>query len=169
MDHRQYIRKRVAEIWVEPYLAAYARHKFETDRESGGLIIPDSLDLYHCVWSVTTHRPQGAAVPERVNLRIHLPYRRSADGVPCKHPAYWNYISPRNARFIEKALRRLFNWEFHYWCEECVAQGMGKKEAVNGFIRRYDLGLDCEEALIKNLQRHARTMAIFLNIFRKKC
>ena len=168
MEHQQYQKRRVAEIRVEPYLARYARQKFEVEPRTGGIIIPDSLDLYHCVWSVMSRRPLGAADPEGCNLRIWLPFRRSADGVPCKHPAYWNYISPRNARFIEKALRRLFNWEFHYWCEDLVARGSTKKEAVDRFISRYDLGLDCEDALLKNLQRHERTIQVFLGISKKK-
>ena len=168
MDHYQYQKRRVACIRVEPYLAQYAMRKFKTDSHTGGLIIPDSLDLYHCVWSVMARRPLGAAVQDGCNLKIFLPFRRSADGVPCKHPAYWNYISPRNAHFIEKSLRRLFNWEFHEWCEDLVSRGVTKKEAVDRFISRYSLGLDCEDALLKNLQRYERTVRTFLCITKRK-
>ena len=49
MEHQLYQKRRVAMIRVEPYLAAYARRKFETDPATGSIRIPDSFDLYHCV------------------------------------------------------------------------------------------------------------------------
>lgn len=168
MEHQQYLRKRVATIRVEPYLATYARRKFETDPKSGGIKIPDNFDLYHCVWQVMSRRPKAAASPGDENLAIWLPARRGIDGIAQKNPAFWNYISPRGARLIEKSLRRLFNWEFHHWCEDQVAQGVQKVDAVRGFIRYYGLGLDCEDALLKNLQRHERAVSVFLGIKKRK-
>lgn len=168
MEHQQYMKRRVAAIRVEPYLATYARMKFDTDQKTGGIKIPDSFDLYHCVWQLMERRPKGAEVPQDPNLSIWLPARRGIEQVAQKNPAFWNYLSPRSARLIEKSLRRLFNWEFHHFCEDLISQGVCKKEAVGRFIRMYGLGIDCEETLLKNLQRHERTIQVFLGIKKRK-
>lgn len=165
MEHQLYQNRRVAMIRVEPYLAAYARRKFETDSRTGGIRIPDSFDLYHCVWQLMERRPRGYHPSGNENLCIWLPFRRT---LPSKHPEHWNYISPRHARLVERQLRRLFNWEFHHHCEQQLEHGRTKVEAVRQFISRYHLGLDCEDALLKNLQRHERTMRVFLGITKAK-
>jgi len=164
MEHQQYQKRRVASIRIEHYLAQYAKCKFDIDPKSGGVRIPDSFDLYHCVWQVMERRPRNYADPQDTNLTIWLPARRNIDGVIQKNPAYWNYISPRNARLVEKSLRRLFNWEFHHYVEEQLLCGATKVEAVRRFISRYDLGIDSEDALLKNLQRYERTLAVFLGL-----
>lgn len=164
MDRQRYLRRRVCAIRVTPYLAKYARMKFEVDGETGGIRIPDSFDLYHCVWQLMERRPAEAVEPQDANLTIFLPFRRAVDGQPGKHPEHWNYLSQRSARQIERSLRRLFNWEFHHYCEDLISRGMAKKEAVMRFIRMYGLGIDSEDALLKNLQRYERTIQSFLGI-----
>ncbi len=168
MEHQLYQNRRVALIRVEPYLAAYARRKFESDPKTGGIRIPDSFDLYHCVWQLMERRPRDYRPTGNENLCIWLPARRGTEGTGQKNPAFWNYISPRHARLVEKQLRRLFNWEFHHHCEQQLEQGCTKVEAVRQFVSRYHLGLDCEDALLKNLQRHERTMKVFLGITKAK-
>lgn len=168
MEHQLYQNRRVAMIRVEPYLAAYARRKFESDPKTGGIRIPDSFDLYHCVWQLMERRPRDHRPTGNENLCIWLPARRGTEGTGQKNPAFWNYISPRHARLVEKQLRRLFNWEFHHHCEQQLEQGCTKVEAVRQFVSRYHLGLDCEDALLKNLQRHERTMKVFLGITKAK-
>lgn len=168
MEHQLYKKRRVAMIRVEPYLAAYARRKFEVDPQSGGIRIPDSFDLYHCVWQSMERRPRGYRPTGNENLCIWLPARRAIDGMAQKNPAFWNYISPRHQWAIEKQLRRLFNWELHHFVEQQLEHGCTKVEAVRQFVRLYHLGLDCEDALLKHLQRHERTMRVFLNISKPK-
>lgn len=168
MEKEKYARNRVASIRIEPYLAEYARKKFEIDPKTGGIKIPDSFDLYHCVWQLMERRPKDAVLPEDPNLTIWLPSRRAIDGLPGKHPEHWNYLSPRSARLIAKSLRGIFNMELHHYCSELVRCGMGKKEAVGHFISKYGLGLDCEDALLKNLQRHERAVRLFLGIKKRK-
>lgn len=168
MEKEKYTRNRVASIRVEPYLAVYAREKFEIDPKTGGIKIPDSFDLYHCVWQLMERRPRNAELPEDPNLKIWLPSRRCTEGLAQKNPAFWNYLSPRSQRLVEKSLRRLFNWEFHYFCEDLVSQQVTKKEAVDRFISMYNLGIDVEDTLLKNLQRHERTIQVFLGIKKRK-
>ena len=170
MESQQYMKRRVAAIRVEPYLAAYARMKFDIDAKTGGIKIPDSFDLYHCVWQLMERRPMDVQQAEEPNLLIWLPARRGTDGLAQKNPAFWNYLSPRSARLIERSLRRLFNWEFHHYVD-MVTHGehrQNKVQAVRSFIRRYGLGIDSEDALLKNIQRHERTLQVFLGIKKRK-
>lgn len=167
MESEQYQKRRVCAIRVAPYLAKYARQKFDVDPKTGGIRIPDSFDLYHCVWQLMERRPADAVDPEDANLTIWLPFRRGTEGVH-KNPAFWNYLSPRSAWLIEKSLRRLFNWEFHHYCEDLISQGTPKKEAVGRFISLYGLGIDSEDALLKNLHRHERAIREFLGIKKQK-
>ena len=177
MEHQLYQKRRVAMIRVEPYLAKYARMKFGVDPSSGGIRIPDSFNLYHCVWQVMAKWPKRnwrigfnrpAESPEG-NLLIHLPNRRGEGGIR-KNPDCWNYISPRHARLINRELKRLFDWEFHHYVEILLEYhpDMTKKEAVGRFIRKYDLGIDTEDALLKNFQRHERAIRIFLGLKKRK-
>jgi hypothetical protein len=170
IDPERYVKRRVCEIRVEPYLAAYARRKFDTDPKTGGIRIPDSFDLYHCVWQLMSLRPRHSVDEGQLpaNLRIHLPARRASETLSQKNPAYYNYIPPRFHWIIGKSLRRLFNWEFHHYVEQRIQEGVTKVEAVRSFVRMYHLGIDCEDALLKNMQRYERSMKIFLNIGRKK-
>lgn len=168
MENEQYHKRRVCAIRVAPYLAKYARQKFDVDPKTGGIRIPDSFDLYHCVWQLMERRPADAVEPEGANLVIWLPARRGSEGTVQKNPAFWNYLSPRSAWMIEKSLRRLFNWEFHHYCEDLISRGTTKREAVGRFISLYGLGIDSEDALLKNLQRHERAIRVFLGIKKGK-
>lgn len=170
MESQQYMKRRVAAIRVEPYLAAYARMKFDVDAKTGGIKIPDSFDLYHCVWQLMERRPLNATLPDEPNLLIWLPARRGTEELAQKNPAFWNYLSPRSARLIERSLRRLFNWEFHHYMEMATHgdHKVTKVQAVRNFIRKYGLGIDSEDALLKNIQRHERTIQLFLDIKKRK-
>lgn len=176
-DNKQNQRRRTASIRVAPYLACYARQKFDVDPKTGGILIPDSFDLYHCVWQLMAKWPlerwhigvsRRVELPEG-NLLIHLPFRRSEGGIS-KDPRYWNYISPRAARVIQRELKRLFDWEFHHYVENLLeySTGVTKKEAVARFARKYALEVDAEDALLKNFQRHERRNRIFLGLKKHK-
>lgn len=175
MEHKVTCR-RTAEVRVAPYLAKYARMKFDADPKTGGIRIPDSYNLYHCVWQSMSKWPLERwhiGGLKRVdepggNLLIHLPDRRE-NGFR-KDPRYWNYISPRHARLIGRELKRLFDWEFHHYVEILLEYhpDMTKKEAVQRFARKYCLDIDCEDALLKNFQRHERSIRIFLGLRKRK-
>lgn len=175
MEHQQYMKRRVAAIRVEPYLATYARKKFDVDPKTGGIKIPDTFDLYHCVWHAMRKWPRerwhvGVSRPVDApegNLLILLPNRREEGGVR-KDPRYWNFISHRHARLINHELKRLFDWELHHWYFQQLEHGATKVDAVRSFIRYYGLSLDSEDALLKNLQRYKRTIGIFLGLKKHK-
>lgn len=164
---------RTAEIRVADYLAKYARQKFGVHPKTGGIVIPETFNLYHCIWQVMTKRRMvrdglGFLRPAEYptgNLRIHLP-NRCGSGTLWKDTRYWNHITPRAAHAISRELKRLFDWEFHHYVENLLENSptATKVEAVRRFAQKYALGIDAEDALLKNYQRHERQERIFLGL-----
>lgn len=185
MNRHQPTDQRTCLIRVEPYLAQYARIKFGCDRQTGGIRVPDSFSLYHCIWHAMAKWPLErwhVGVKRRVdapegNLLIHLPNRRPEGGMS-KNPLYWNYISPRHAYYIGLELKRLFDWDFHHFVDDLMAEhpGTTRIDAVWQFMKRWrldQLDTDVSETLVKNLQRHERALYIAAGLKnhkkRKKC
>ena len=176
MEKEDCLKQKTASISVEPYLATYARKKFNIDPKTGGIKIPDKFNLYHAVWHAMAKWPLERwyiGVKRRVdnpqgNLLIHLPDCR--EGGVRKNPLYWNYISPRSARVINRELKRLFDWEFHHYVEILLEYhpDITKKEAIARFAKKYALGIDTEDALLKNFQRHEKAVRIFLGLKKNK-
>ena len=111
MERERYLKNRVASIRVEPYLAEYARKKFAVDPKSGGIKIPYTYDLYHCIFNSMQKPPSGVVEPCEGNLLICLPDSRM---MPVrKHPETYCYLSASSMTDIEQALRQLFNFDFH--------------------------------------------------------
>lgn len=162
MEKERYHRKRVCSIRVEPYLAEYARKKFDVDPKSGGIKIPYTYDLYHCIWNRMEKPPIGAADVEGANLKIFLPCRRTgADGLPRKHPEYWNYLSPTSALEVETCLRQLFNFDFHQQMmdNEHLGRPRQQAEVVEWFLSRYGIRSLTSSALLKNFQRYRQRIS----------
>ena len=176
MEKEDCLKQRTASISVEPYLATYAQKKFDIDPKTGGIKIPDKFNLYHAVWHAMAKWPLERwhiGVKRRVdnpqgNLLIHLPDCR--EGGVRKNPLYWNYISPRSARVINRDLKLLFDWEFHHYVEILLEYhpDITKKEAIARFAKKYALGIDTEDALLKNFQRHEKAVRIFLGLKKNK-
>lgn len=162
MEYEKYRQQRVAVIQVADYLARWAVRKFDIDPQTGGIRIPQTFDLYHCVWHLMERRPRNLTAEPVGNLKIWLPARRAEGHLAQKNPAIWNYLSPRRQHVVEQQLRRLFSYEFHMHVEQELLRGVQKTEAVRNYIRLYRLGLDCEDTLLKNLQRHERALREFL-------
>lgn len=162
MEKEKYFRKRVANIRVEPYLAEYARKKFEIDGKTGGIKIPDTFDLYHCIWNRMEKPPLGVSISDDGNLKIFLPCRRTgADGLPRKHPEYWNYLSPTSALEVEACLRQLFNFDFHQQMMDNEHRGRPRQQAevVEWFLYKYGIDSITPAALLKNFQRYRQRIS----------
>ena len=157
MEEKKRYSKNFAAIDIEPYLAEYAKKRFVLNRNNGGVVIPSSYDLYHCVWTHMSRPPHDYDRSKTGNLKISLPCRRAnLDEGPWKDPAYFNYLSSSAAHAIEVCLRRMFNFEFHNLMSENEEQGRPRRqiEVVEDFIRKYDLLSISSDALIKNWQRY---------------
>lgn len=163
--------RRTCRISVPDYLARYARYKFDMDSQTGGIRIPDSFDLYDCVWKAMAKWPvehtwlglQRRADAPDGNLLIHLPCRRKPVNGLRKNPCYWNYISPRAAYIIICELRKLFNKDLYDYVDS-KTNNVTRVAAVRQFCHDRDLGIDAEDALLKNLQRRDRKKHLILNL-----
>lgn len=144
-----------AQIYIEPYLAEYAKAKFSTHCSDGGIIIPCSSDLYHCIWEHMSIKKKNQ-IDVKGNLLIHLPSRRACDSYIGKNPAYYNYLSVAAASDIEKCLRLMFNFELHRLLLENEEFGHQSKniDLIIEFRHSYSLSSISEDALLKNYYRY---------------
>ena len=154
MERERYLKNRVASIRVEPYLAEYARKKFAVDPKSGGIKIPYTFELYHCIYNRMEKKPAGAVENPDVNLTINLPDSRMM--AVRKHPEYWNWLSLSAIAEIESCLRSLFNYDFHtvMMANEVMGRPRQQREIVDDFISEYRLTQITSDALLKNFQRY---------------
>lgn len=136
-------------IQIEPYLAEFLRGKLNNGSEEP-LRIPDNLDLYHTVWTLMSRRRKDQSPVDKGNLTFILPDRRIG-----KDPAYFNYLSPRSAKIIEREIRRMFNGELHTMMDENNLNGHGltNLEVVHQFMCTYFIDSISEDALLKNFYR----------------
>lgn len=157
MEKEKWASKRVASIWIEPYLAEYISKKYKIDEKTGGVKIPYTTDLYYVVWNLMARPQEGQSVDSNANLKIFLPIRRHGqDNIPGKDPAYFNYLSQASAKKIESAIRLMFNFEFHRLMMENEEFGRPRRnqDVVDDFIRRYHLTAITSDALLKNFYRY---------------
>ena len=155
MEKEKWIRKRVASIRIEPYLAEYISAKYEIDTATGGIRIPYSSDLYFCVWEEMSRRRVNQPDVADGNLHIHLPFRKAGAWSPWKDPVYYNYLSAAAAKAIEGQIRRMFNFELHRVLMENEEFGRQRKnlDVIYDFIRTYRLKSISSDALLKNYYR----------------
>lgn len=156
MEREKRYLKKVARVRIEPYLAEYINAKYSLDPHTGGLRIPCSTDLYHCVWENMSRRRKDQLEPTDGNLLISLPCRSREDGEAWKDPAYFNYLSPKGAREVEGCIRRMFNFELHRALLENEEFGKERRnlEVICDFMRSYHLKSVTEDALLKNYYRY---------------
>lgn len=148
--------KKVARVRIEPYLAEYINAKYGHDPHTGGLRIPSSTDLYHCVWENMSRQRKDQSEAADCNLLISLPCRGREDGQAWKDPAYFNYISPKGSHEIEGCIRRMFNFELHRALLENEEFGKERRnlDIIYDFMRTYLLKSITEDALLKNYYRY---------------
>ncbi len=141
---------------VADHLAEYARRRFRLDRRTGAIIIPRNFDLWHCLWHVMQKAPRGGRVAKGGNLLVRLPNRQHKGGMEGKDPAWWNYVSPRGSKLVERQLRRLYYFDFHSWMLDSGRSSQMQCERVRTFMRRWGTSPDHEDALLKEWQRYRK-------------
>ena len=133
-------------IEITDYLAEYLAGKFP-DTDSGHVRIPDSKDLYHLIWDLMTRRP-GNCIDEG-NVTLVLPDRRQG-----KDPEYFNYISQRSAKIIDKKVRTMFFAELHDLLDEYKHRHQIEYvDTVHYFMCKYGINSISEDGLLKNYYR----------------
>lgn len=159
MEKEKYARKKTVAIRVEPYLAEYARKKFSISSKGGGVKIPYTYDLYHCIFNRMQKPPSGIVAPADGNLLICLPDSRQM--TERKHPETWNYLSASAMADIEQALRQLFNYDFHQQMMDNERLGRPRQqiEVVEYFLSTYGIVSLTSSALLKNFQRYRQRIS----------
>lgn len=136
-------------IQITPYLAEYIRGKY-SNCSNDPIQLPSDSDMYHVLWSLMMKRPNNVPLREEGNIEFALPDRRVG-----KDPAYFNYLSPRAAKIIERSVERLFNQELHQVLDDNMADGRvyDSKDVVLQFMYSYGIESISEDALLKNYYR----------------
>lgn len=168
--------KRTASVSVPDYMCHWARRRFTRHPETGGLMLPPKLDVYHVVWTEMSRWPRMVtwmglsryADEPAGNLVIHLPDRHHRAGGIRKNPRVWNYLSPRSHRAIARSLKEMFDEEFHTYVNRKTSLGISRIDAVRSFSRAYGISIDSEDTLIKNYQRYLRKQSVTVNILEKR-
>lgn len=134
-------------ISIKKHLEEYMRGKFNDCRE-GVITLPDKTDLYHTLFDLTSKRPASCPL-EQGTLEIALPARRCG-----KDPAYYNYLSERSQRILERRIELMFWAELHEWIDyNKHMYGIQYIESIFSFMRKFDINGISEDALKKNYYR----------------
>lgn len=134
-------------ILIRPYLAEYLRGKYGIE-ESNPIRFSDDSDLYHTIYDLMIKRPINCMV-DRGNLEFVLPDRSVG-----KDPKYYNYLSERSVRILEKRIMTMFQAEVHeYLDEQKHVHGVYYVDACSELLERYGIMSITEDALIKSHQR----------------
>ncbi|MCD7851529.1 MAG: hypothetical protein LUH63_18535 [Parabacteroides sp.] len=134
-------------ISIKKHLEEYLLGKFNDCRE-GTVILPDQVDLYHVLFDLASRRPVSCPLDDGT-LEIALPDRRIG-----KDPAYYNYLSERSQRILERRVEVMFWAELHDLIDyNKHMYGIEYAESVFSFMRKYDITSITEDALLKNYYR----------------
>ncbi|MBQ6176006.1 MAG: hypothetical protein IJK29_02280 [Bacteroidales bacterium] len=154
---------KTASVHVKPYLAEYAMAKYPTDPANGGLLIPESDDLYHCLWSVITRPRRDSRRHPSPNLTFSLPCPSpNTLGSAWKNPARYNHIPLLSMIEIERCLQRQFDFELHRAMFENMESDhpVRQLDVALAFIRQYRLRSIGEESLLKNFSRYRNNLRL---------
>jgi len=138
-----------AKINIKPHLAEYVRGKYN-HCDDGPVSLPHTSDLYIIVWDLMAKRPVNAAI-DSGNLDIALPARSVG-----KRPEYYNYLSPRAAKIIERFVENLMYAELHHRLRENKRKGINYLDTVYQFMTEYGVTRITEDAFIKDYYRFRR-------------
>lgn len=138
-----------ATINIKQHLAEYVKGKYN-HCEDGAVNLPHTSDLYVVVWDLMAKRPVNAAI-DSGNLEIALPSRSVG-----KKPEYYNYLSPRAAKIIEKFIENILYAELHHRLRVNKRKGINYIDTVFKFMTEYGITQITEDAFIKDYYRYRR-------------
>lgn len=137
-------------ITLTPYLAEYLWGLYNNGSKEP-VKFPDNSDLYHLIWDLMIKRPVNISCVDEGNFQIALPDRRAG-----KDPAYYNYLSLKSQKLIEKRVRSMFNTDLHQTIEENEnneCSTFTRIDVVHIFMCSYGIDSITEDALLKNYSR----------------
>lgn len=141
-------------IQIEPYLAEYLIGKWgkkdAKGKPTGIVAIPDTIYLYHNLWSLTSTTPHYIKEDDIVgNVEIVLPNRKEG-----KDPRYYNYISEESAKIFNKDVKLFFRADLHNFLDKKKHdEGYTYKEAAYIFALQHDIVSYEVDSMTKNYAR----------------
>ena len=93
-------------------------------------------------------------------LTIMLPYFENKD------IRSFNYLTPRKQEAFIKEIWKFFKISYRCEIAKYVVLGLDRKDAIELFIEKYNLSLDCWDFLEKDFQRY-RSLRSYHKLFRK--
>lgn len=139
----------ILNIYVKPYLAAYARSRYSTGMPDV-VRFPAASLVNHTIINKLTKRPDGAE-PREGNLMVLV-----NDKVPgCKDFTQYNFLPLTGETAVNNALLMNFDAHLHFYMDrKRYDDGIDYKDSADAFIQLYGLeGLISADALLK---KHVR-------------
>lgn len=139
-------------ISVPEHLKEYIVGKYGIDSDNP-VRLPDTLDLYHCIYDLLEKRPADHPV-DRGNLELVLPERSIG-----KRPESYNYLGVRSQKILAKKIEIMMWAEVHDLLDTLKHRdGIDYKDAVHLFICKYRIDSLTEDAFLKNYYRWRGTV-----------
>lgn len=136
-------------IKIKEHLAEYIRGKYNNCAD-GPVNIPKEADLYIVIWDLMAKRPANAAI-DTGNLEIALPSRSVG-----KRPEYYNYLSLRSVKIIEKLIEGMMYAEIHHNLRVNKRAGLNFIDTIHYFMQEYGITAISEDAFQKEFYRLRR-------------
>jgi hypothetical protein len=137
-----------AKITIKPHLREYVIGKYSDFDVKKPVRFPEQSDIYVIVWDLLQKRPANVFF-DSGNLEIELAKRDVG-----KNPLYYNYISLKGEKMIERKIETMMWAEFHDYVEsESQMKGIPYIESIHSFITKYGITSLSEDAMVKNYYR----------------
>lgn len=87
-------------------------------------------------------------------LKIQLPYFEHKD------IRSYNYLSPKKQTAFVKEIWKYFKITYRSEIAKCIVMGLDRQDAIEIFIEKYNLSLDCWDFMEKDFQRYLKLRAM---------
>lgn len=108
---------------------------------------------FNAILDVFLDKPPLDHVPpyyDQETLEIQLPFFENKD------VRSYNYLSPLKQRILIKEIWKYFKITFRGEVAKHIINGLEKQDAIDLFIEKYNLPVDCWDALDKDFQRYLK-------------
>jgi len=139
----------ILKVKCKPYLVSF----LETLHGKSPISFPKNSN-FNTILDVYLDKPPLAYIESDYGesfLEIRLPYFEFKD------IRSYNYLSPSNERIFVKEIWKFFKITFRRETSQQILRGLEKQEALEIFIKKYNLSQDCWDMLDKDFQRYVKT------------
>ncbi|MEI7723459.1 MAG: hypothetical protein WCK09_00285 [Bacteroidota bacterium] len=138
----------IIRVRCEPYLIRF----LETLYGGSPISFPKNSNFNAILDVFLDKPPLGHHDPDHGEntLAIQLPY------FELKDIRSYNYLTETKQRIFIKEIWKFFKITYRQDIAKCVVMGLDRKDAIELFIEKYDLPLDCWDSLEKDFQRYLK-------------